>query len=179
MAVNGQLPAIQVINASGPIVGAKLANELLSYNRDMGTLTWKISTGRVAAGEEAGFVNGANGYKYLGIKGRHYLFHRVAWLLANGEWPAQQIDHINGDKTDNRLVNLRLATCSQNHANVGPSAVNTSGFKGVARCRKRWRAAIQHAGKTRHIGVFDAPEQAHAAYIAAAQNLFGDFARAA
>jgi hypothetical protein len=97
--------------------------------------------------------------------------------MVTGEWPTGLIDHQNGDGTDNRWANLRLATSSLNAANSRRRSDNTSGFKGVSRCRgARWRASIQLNGKFKHLGHFDTPEEAHAVYCAAAANYFGEFA---
>jgi hypothetical protein len=110
----------------------------------------------------------------------HYA-HRLAYLYMLGEWPTDDIDHANGISSDNRWANLRPATRSQNLANKGKSPFNTSGFKGVSFCKTtdRWRAQIEVRGTPVHIGRYDTPEEAHAAYIEAAREYFGEFARAA
>lgn len=107
--------------------------------------------------------------------------HQLAWLLSHDEWPPRNIDHIDMDRANNRLSNLRLATPSQNGANRGRQKNNSSGLKGVAwnKGAKRWRAQIKANGKRRHLGYFDTAEEAHAAYQEAAASLFGDFARTA
>lgn len=91
--------------------------------------------------------------------------------------PSVEIDHRDLDKLNNRKANLRSATRSQNRANTTLSARNTSGFKGVVRCGSRWRSAIRKNGKCISLGRFETPEAAHAAYVEAAQTLFGEFAR--
>jgi hypothetical protein len=105
------------------------------------------------------------------------LMHRVIMDTPN----KMETDHINGDGLDNRRVNLRIATTSQNQANTGAPATNTSGFKGVSwRERdKKWRAQIRSNGVYWWLGLFDTPEAAHAAYVAASEVLHGEFARAA
>ena len=106
-----------------------------------------------------------------------YRAHRLIWLMYHGQWPPQEIDHINGDRADNRIVNLRLATASQNRANSKVYKTNRCGFKGVARTPYgRWVARI-HFEKTKYLGTFDTPEEAHAAYVRAAQAAHGIFAR--
>jgi hypothetical protein len=115
------------------------------------------------------------GYRRLQYRGRRYLAHRLAWFIAYGEWPAQ-IDHITGDKDDNRLSNLRVANAAQNKANSRRPATNTTGYKGVVfhKRQKRWAASIKR-GRQRHLGMFDTPEAAHAAYCAAAKAIDGEF----
>ena len=135
---------------------------------------WKIWNGR-HPGAVAGRVN--NGYREIGIKNIRYLAHRLAWLYVHGEWPQHQIDHIDGDKLNNLIANLRLATNSQNGANRGAPADNTSGYKGVSRAKQRWRAVISVKGRYRHLGTFGTAEEAYAAYCKAARELHGEFAR--
>lgn len=96
-----------------------------------------------------------------------------------GEWPADMIDHKNRDRTDNRWENLREATRSQNNANRRASS--THGFKGATFNRRqgRWMAQTKVNGKRVYLGYYDTPEEAHAAYVAAAERYFGEFARAA
>ncbi|WP_120636202.1 AP2 domain-containing protein [Ruegeria sp. EL01] len=93
--------------------------------------------------------------------------------------PFQGVDHRDGDGLNNRRSNLRTADKSQNARNTGAHADNLSGLKGVSysRQRRNWRAAICVRGKRKHLGVFDSPEEAHAAYVQAAHQLHGQFAR--
>lgn len=114
-----------------------------------------------------------------------YRGHLLAWLYMAGEWPKSFIDHKDLNKHNNAWDNLREATKSQNMANVGLIKSNKSGLKGVSRYRageaygKSWQASIGKDGKSKHLGHFATKEEAHAAYVAAAQNIFGEFARAA
>lgn len=117
------------------------------------------------------------GYRALQIDGVMVYEHRLAWALSYGEWPSDDIDHINGDRSDNRLSNLRLATRSQNNINAGPPKDNTSGFRGVSANRGRWGAYINVDGKRHWLGTFDTQEEAAAAYAEAALKHFGEFAR--
>jgi hypothetical protein len=159
-------------------LNASRLREVLSYDPETGAFTWLVSTARHRRiGDVAGCVK--DGYRQIGIDGRRYRAHRLAWLWMTGEWPSAEIDHINGDPADNRIANLRPATSSQNKANARKRSRNTSGWKGVswhARDRK-WRAMIGVAGRQQHLGYFDCPAEAHAAYVRAAEHHFGEFAR--
>ena len=162
---------------------AERARELLAYDPATGELRWRSDcwTGRYGrqlnarSGDVAGHP--AKGGCRVGVDGRSYLAHRVAWLITHGRWPSRQIDHANGNPEDNRLANLREATASQNQCNQGLGRNNTTGFKGVTRYRDgRWAARIKRDGREHFLGYFNTPEDAHAAYCAAATRLHGDFA---
>jgi hypothetical protein len=109
-----------------------------------------------------------NGYLNIGLDYNVYRAHRLAWLYVHGSWPDGQIDHINGDKLDNRISNLRVATTSQNKQNMRKARSDSrSGLIGATWYSKygKWRAAIQVDGKKRHLGYFDTAEEAHKAFI--------------
>lgn len=97
------------------------------------------------AGKEAFTCTSSYGYKKGGVSGSCQLAHRVIWALYYGEWPADQIDHINHDRIDNRIDNLRTVSNRENHMNTPIPSRNTSGIIGVHRStnRKRWNAEIQ------------------------------------
>ena len=118
-------------------------------------------------------VSNRKGNGYVGI-GRQYA-HRLAWLFVHGRWPHGDIDHINGDKLDNRIGNLRECSRSENQRNHGLTTRNRSGFKGVSQRRDRWIATIVVHGKQSYLGTFEAPEQAAIAYLDAAVRLHGEF----
>ena len=105
----------------------------------------------------------------------------VAWAWMTGEWPDAVIDHINGDKRDDRWTNLRLATPAENNANKGMQKNNTSGFKGVVWLKNegKWRAMLQRrrGEKGIYLGMFETAEEAHAAYVAEVRRVYGEFAR--
>ena len=102
----------------------------------------------------------------------------VAWLYMTGRWCRPEIDHRDGDATNNRWANLRRASRSQNAAKRGRPRNNSSGFKGVSLCESgKWRAKIRKGGRCLYLGRFATPQEAHAAYAAAARKLFGEFAR--
>lgn len=149
----------------------------LEYNSETGAFIWlHPNSDRVRLGSPAGTIQ-----RYLQIRldGRRFLAHRLAWLYMTGGWPPKQIDHINGNKLDNRWNNLRLADPSQNNANCPARARNTSGFKGVTwhKRNRRWQAQIRVRGKPIYLGQFDKIEDAAQAYSRAAEDHFGEFSR--
>ena len=115
-----------------------------------------------------------NGYVYISLDGKRYLAHRVAWLYVHGTWPEGDTDHINGDRTDNRLSNLRAVSREVNNQNRRKvRANNKCGLMGVSwhthsRC---WRARIMIRGREIPLGHFESKEQAYAAYIDAKRSL--------
>jgi hypothetical protein len=145
--------------------------ELLHYDEETGEFRWWQRAGdEICLGNVAGCVR-------ICILGRSYRAHQLAWLYVKGRWGRPMIDHRDGDATNNRWINLRRATPSQNIANSRRPRHNTSGYKGVSLCRGRWRAVICNNGRLVYLGTFATPEAAHAAYVAAASKLFGEFAR--
>jgi hypothetical protein len=149
--------------------------EHLSYDAETGEFRWLIAGGGRSRTKLAGTTMPL-GYRRIRVLGREYLAHHLAWLYVHGELP-KEMDHINGDKADNRLSNLRLATRTENMRNRR-GGWGMSGLKGVSlRSDKRLVAKIKYDGKNRSLGAYDTPEEAHAAYCVAAQKAFGEFAR--
>ena len=137
--------------------------QYLRYDQRTGVFTNRVQrTSRSLAGQEAGSLT-ASGYVEIGLCGKRYYAHRLAWFYVHGEWPAQ-IDHKNGVRTDNRLCNLRAATNSTNAQNIGLRKTNTSGLTGAVWTRGKWRAIIKHKNKQQYLGSFDTAEKAHEAY---------------
>lgn len=148
---------------------------LLDYSADTGEFRWRANrTGRAKAGSLAGRVDPA-GYRQISIDGSAYSAHRLAWVACHGVMPdGMQIDHINCDRSDNRIANLRLATASQNHANRRPK----NGTKGATRHRTgKWQSIIRKGSLTVYLGLFPTRQDAEAAYAAAATELYGEYAR--
>lgn len=147
-------------------------NSVLIYQAETGRLMWRCDLGRnKTAGREAGAVRVAKHtfYRCLSLHKKDYLAHRVVWLLSTGTWPANDIDHIDGDGLNNRFTNLRDVVDSENCKNARQRRDNTSGITGVHWNKRtlKWHAAIGVDGKSRHIGVFDKIEDAAAARKAA------------
>lgn len=183
--------------AKKPLPTPDELRQLLTYDPDTGKLFWKergpewfadgkhSSTRSAAtwnaryAGTEAFTTADRFGYRQGAIFGRTYRGHRVIWAIAYGHWPELDVDHINGDTSDNRLSNLRESTKMENSYNRGCPANNTSGFKGVFwhRRRARWGAKIRHQGRRIDLGLFLDKTDAAKAYDAAARKHHGEFAR--
>lgn len=109
-----------------------------------------------------------SGYLCVWYKGKLHLAHRLAYFYMNGEWPQFEVDHVNGERADNRWVNLRAATRAEQMQNLAPMKHNTSGYPGVGQDPNgRWRAYITVDGKRKHLGYHDTAEQAYAAYVTA------------
>tara|TARA_R110000822_G_scaffold281251_1_gene402945 strand:- start:3129 stop:3617 length:489 start_codon:yes stop_codon:yes gene_type:complete len=155
-------------------------HELLDYDPDTGVFVWRERRGAVKSGTTAGRIH-HSGYREISINNKKYLSHRLAWLYVYGAFPDDQIDHINGVKTDNRLVNLRESTNTQNAYNRGLMPNNSTGLKGVCfnKIRNRYQSQIVVNKKVIYLGTFSSPEEAHAAYCKAAEKLHGEFARMA
>jgi len=129
--------------------------ELLSYNSKTGIFTWLVSlSNRVKIGGVAGSPD-SNGYSVIKVRGRRYYAHRLAWLYMTGARP-KSIDHINHDRADNRIINLREATQQENMRNSTLRKDNTSGVCGVYQRKdmNKWQALIVAEGKILHLGYF-------------------------
>ena len=119
------------------------------------------------------------GHKNITVNRGKYKAHRLAWLYVYGEFPSGFIDHINGIADDNRIINLRLASNTQNLHNQKLRSTNTSGFKGVSwsKQRKKWQAQCCANYVDTHLGYFDTPEEASKAYNDFASKAHGEFYR--
>jgi len=129
---------------------------LLNYDVNSGLFTWKVSpTNSVKKGSIAGTPD-KYGYVTIRISGKLYMAHRLAWLYVYGKFPEKQIDHINHDKADNKINNLRDVSNSINQINIGIRSNNTSGVKGVTfnRQEKKWHSFIKIKGRKNHIGSY-------------------------
>lgn len=151
--------------------------ELFDYKD--GFLYWRIKPSRdTVIGALCGCERN-DGYRVITIEGRKYLAHRIIFFWHYGFLP-RSIDHIDRDPRNNRIENLRQATHSQNHCNRSKQKNNTSGYKGVSWISrdKKFQTKIKVGEKHIHLGYFNSAQEAHDAYIKAANKHFGEFARA-
>lgn len=145
---------------------------LLHYSPETGIFTRLAVSGGCLVGSVAGTAD-SRGYQQIRICGRKYLAHRLAWLYVYGVFPSKHLDHVNRDKSDNRISNLREATRSENNQNRGLQKNNTSCYRGVCWNSRflRWQARISVSGKRKSLGYFETAELAYEAYKAAAIRL--------
>lgn len=153
--------------------------ELLHYDEETGVFTRKKDLrGGFYAGEVAGSID-PSGYIRISVKNKPHWAHRLAWLYIYGDFPSGIIDHINREKSDNRISNLRVVSGSENHENkiIAQKSNVTSGLRGVHWVAKtsKWRAQIQSKRKTIHIGYFDCKHEAYDAYLIAKANIHPGF----
>lgn len=166
--------------------------QLLRYEPETGKLFWlprpveMFKTKRAHgmwntrfAGKEAFTAIGAHGYRCGVVNYKGLLAHRVVWAIHYGSWPEDQIDHIDSDRLNNRIGNLREATAYENMHNRGRQVNNKSGYKGAHwnSGAKAFEARIRCEGRRVYLGLFSSPEAAHAAYCEAAEKYHGEFAR--
>lgn len=153
----------------------------LNYDGETGVFVWKLSPcARVPKGKEAGTAK-AVGYRFIGLRGYGQIgAHRLAWIYVHGAIPEElEVDHINGDPSDNRIANLRLATSSQQKMNKGVQSNNRSGLKGAfyhaIRPGMKWRSQIKVGERLHFLGYFKTAMEAHEAYMRASREMFGEF----
>jgi hypothetical protein len=151
------------------------ANELLRYDAATGLLIWKITCGVRVAGRTAGCLHKKSGRNRVGIDGKVYSVGRVAWLLMTGNFPANEIDHIDRDKANDRWVNLREATRSQNCMNRGKFK-GSCHLKGVhVRPNGKYCSDIKVNGKHKHLHISNCPAAAYLAYVVASDKLHANY----
>jgi hypothetical protein len=163
---------------SNPPVSAEEVQRLFHYDEATGALSWKVCLStRAKAGRICSYSD-KRGYIYVKIHKRHYMVHRVIWAVYHGAWPTNDIDHINGNPSDNRISNLRPATRSQNLCNKKLSSRNTSGIKGVNWHKKarKWRGRVILNKRYYNAGYFDDPAEAGRAVQSLREKIHGEFA---
>jgi len=148
------------------------AHKAFRYDPETGKLFRQA--GKFAGKEASSWC--ARGYGHV-WHGKHYFTHRIIWLMHYGEFPVGEVDHIDLDKGNNRIENLRQATKSQNQANV-PGRIRGR-LKGASQLNGKWRAKIKVRGRYLFLGYYATEQEAHEAYKRAAIKHFGEFARAA
>ncbi len=150
------------------------------YDETIGRLVYKIPPSpnlRHKKGKPAGSKHQEGGYQVC-YKRNVYLHCRLVWVYVYGIDPAElEIDHINGNRADDRIQNLRLATRAEQQWNVGKTQRNTSGYKGVSFYKRlnKWRADIRVEGKQKNLGYFATAKEANTAYQEAAKKLHKQF----
>lgn len=150
------------------MIDPSIMSDLLEYEPDTGALFWKCRDqdrfsnanhfNSMFGGKAALTAINAHGYRHGNILGKTTLAHRAAWCIATGDWPVEQIDHVNGDRLDNRLCNLREVSNEENSRNA--VANHLYGISGVFKRGERWGSRITVSGKIITLGTFDTYEQA-------------------
>jgi hypothetical protein len=157
-----------------PMPSLDYLNSILEFKD--GVLYNKITrNSRAVKGQLAGAVSGK--YRLICLHGEPFLVHRIAYYMVNGTCP-DFIDHINGDRFDNRIENLRPATRSENACNIGLKRTNTSGVKGLSWAKKpqKWLACIKLNGKNKNLGYFESKELGAEFLELARELLHGNYA---
>jgi hypothetical protein len=182
---------INQVREAPPLPAPDLLRKLLRYDPETGKLWW-LSRGTEMfnsqseanawnakyANQEA-FIANNYGYRIGSIFNWKYRAHRIIWAMQTGEWPKAEIDHINGDRADNRWANLREATSSKNKTNRGSLKTSTSQYLGVCwdKGPMKWIACIKKDGKNKFLGRYTCEIEAAKAYDRAARTVHGEFAR--
>jgi hypothetical protein len=144
---------------------------LLEYDQDTGLFQWMACPRRATATGYAGCIDKA-GYCVIRIRGKGYKAHRLAWLYTFGEWPKQFIDHINGVRADNRIVNLRDVPLRINSQNKSRHRTGRkAGVTSPCKRHPKWVASIQVNGKEIYLGSFDTEAEAYSSYQKAVNDL--------
>lgn len=175
-----ELTKAMSVKMTGDDMNTDLTNikHFLNYNQETGIFTWLHPQGsKVKRGAIAGAVR-PDGYVVIKICKKPYMAHRLAWLFIHGEWPASFIDHINLNRSDNRAINLRLATNSENMMNQSKRADNSSGVKGVDwhSRTKKWRARCMVSGVRHTVGMFNSKREAEKSIREFRNQVHGEFA---
>jgi hypothetical protein len=149
----------------------------MEYDQKTGHFKWLVNKGGKRSGNIAGCLR-PDGYRAIKFDGKHYLAHRLAWFYVYESMPKKELDHIDGNRDNNKINNLREATSSQNKQNTKMSKQSKSGLKGAHyhKISKKWLSRIKVNKKTIHLGYFDTKEEAHEAYKSAANDMFKEFA---
>lgn len=151
---------------------------ILNYDPETGVFSRRVRSSHAFPGDKVGCLR-PDGYMQASVRGKTYLLHRLAAYHVTGEWPAGEVDHINGDRTDNRWANLRLVDRATNAQNERGKRRNKwqSEFMGVSPIEKtgKWVARICVNGRLRHVGTYATEEEAAEAYLSAKRELHPGF----
>ena len=154
--------------------------EILHYNSDTGIWIRLVDTrNKIKSGSRAGTCT-VKGYRRIKIEKKHYFEHRLAWLYMTGEWPENDIDHIDGNRSNNKWSNLRSATRQQNRMNTKKLGIKKKNFDlpvGVIRRSGRFGAVCKSNKKRKSLGMFDTAEQAHQRYLTFIKDKYGEFVK--
>ncbi len=151
--------------------------EVVSYDPGTGLFTRLRQLGaRALKGDIAGSV-GPDGRRRIRIDKEQFFSARLAWFYVTGNWPVGEVDHLNLNRSDDRFLNLRIATHQQNTVNRRVLPSNRLGVKGISKVKRRYRAQLCVNDGRLHLGYFSTLDEAKTAYAAAARSHFGDFAR--
>lgn len=159
------------------MITQKELKSILNYNPDTGIFTWAIKPNRsIKIGDIAGSLEG-RGYHRIMLNRKAYKTHRLAWLYVYGEFPLNEIDHIDQNKTNNKINNLRECSRGNNNCNILNRKNNKSGYKGVSwnKAKGKWISQIQSNKQKIFLGSFDCQKKAHIAYCEAANKYHGEF----
>lgn len=158
-------------------VPIEVLRDKLSYDQETGHLIWNHTTQWTKKGQVAGTI--CLGYVKISINKVIIPAHRIVWAMQHGRWPFGEIDHINGNRADNRIENLREVTHQQNCMNRVKAQNNKSGYKGVSwhKTAQKWQSHLSIGGKSIYLGLFETPEKAFEVYNEAAQMAYGMFLR--
>jgi hypothetical protein len=149
--------------------------ELFEYDPEEGRFRNRFSRGRAREADEAGSPSG-HGYRKVAVDYERYYEHHLAWLYVYGEWPSE-IDHRDGDRSNNKIANLRMATRTENCFNA-KRETGESGLRGAYREARypKWYSKIQIGGRVTRLGTFDTAEEAHKAFMVAVEAHHGEYA---
>jgi len=148
------------------VITAEKLRELMEYDADTGVMRWRVRMSNFChAGRIVGTLQSRRGLE-THIARKSYQVHRLIWLWVYGEWPKYTIDHINGNREDNRLCNLRDVSMMGNCQNQRRAkSTSKTGILGVIKVGSRYKASITAGYKLKHIGTFATAQEAHAAYL--------------
>jgi hypothetical protein len=159
-------------------ITADRAREVFSYDAETGVITRKVDGLKSKKGDVVSGAGNSRGYKRASLDGERFYLHRLVWLLHYGHWPKQEIDHIDGDRSNNAIKNLRDVSHSVNMHNLkSPMSRNKAGYLGVSPASwcDRYQATIFVDGRHNHLGYFDDPKDAHKRYMEAKKELHAGF----